>query len=286
MRWIFQKLFLAFFISLNTYAQQEKMVVIVPTTTYSYYINEDCIYLPINCPMAFNDAGLQAIFDVHSVAVPQTGAYMCGVFSGYNAVEILGMTSTTNPAFTQDLVNYTQGVIGVDYLSGQPYPVVYSLLNSLDGAYVNTVNGVVVTNNALLNQIFEDYNVFNITEYTEQNEILCNCNGIELSNALNNLSSIIDYANSACGIVLLNSDQFLKPKATVYPNPFENDLNIETTTNIILYCVFDSFGRKVIETNSKDILSLNLSKLNSSSIYLLKLVFENEANQYIKLLKK
>ena len=284
MKLIIQKLFLAFFISLNIYSQQEKMVVIVPVTTYSYYVNEDCIYLPINCPMVFNDAGLQAIFDTHSVAIPQTGAYMCGVFSGYNAVEIQGMSSTTNPAFTQDLLDYTQGVVGIDYLPGQPYSVIYSLINSLDGAYVNTVNGVVVTNNALLNQVFVDYNVFNITEYTQQNEILCNCNGIELSNALNNLSSIIDYAFDACSVVTLNNDQFLKPNATVYPNPFEDNLNIETTSNITLYCVYDSFGRKVIETKSKDVLSSNLSKLNSA-VYLLKLIFENETNQYIKLLK-
>ena len=257
--------------------QQPKMIVILPNTTYSYYENTNL--------RQFNDVGLQAIFTTYSITVPEVGYYGCSTQGqNYNAVELYGISSSTNPAFTQDLENYNQGVIAVDYLPGIPNQVYYTLLNNSIGSFQNITNGIVTTNNAALNQIFIDYNVFNITEFNLQKLISCNCNGVQLANTLNNLTNVTQSSFTSCGVAYLNNESFSKSKTVIYPNPFSTILNIETSENVNIYNVYDSLGEKIIETSVKDDLKTKLTQVNSG-IYFLNLLFVDGKIENTKIIK-
>lgn len=265
--------------------QQPKMIVILPNTTYSYYQNSNCVGLPVSCPRQFNDVGLQAIFTTYSITVPEVGYYDCSTPSQYyKAAELYGISSSTYPAFTQDLENYNQGVIAVDYLPGNQNQVYYTLVNNSVGSFQNITNGIVTTNNASLNQIFIDFNVFNITEFNQQKLISCNCNGVQLANTLNNLTNITQSSFTSCGIVYLNNESFTKSKIVVYPNPFSTILNIETSENVNIYNVYDSLGKKIIETSVKDDLNTKLAQVNSG-IYFLNLLFEDGQIENTRIIK-
>ena len=265
--------------------QPPKMIVILPNTTYSYYPNTNCVGLPVSCPRQFNDVGLQAIFTAYFITVPEVGSYGCSIpGQNYRAVELNGISSSTNPAFTQDLENYNQGVIAVDYLPGNPNQVYYTLVNNSVGSFQNITNGIVTTNNAALNQIFIDFNVFNITEFNQQKLISCNCNGVQLANTLNNLTNVTQSSFTNCGIVYLNNESFSKSKTVIYPNPFSTILNIETSENVNVYNVYDSLGKKIIETSVKDDLKTKLTQVNSG-IYFLNVLFEDGKIENTKIIK-
>lgn len=265
--------------------QQPKMIVILPNTTYSYYQNTNCVGLPVSCPRQFNDAGLQAIFTTYSITVPEVGYYDCSTPSQYyKAVELYGISSSTYPAFTQDLENYNQGVIAVDYLPGNPNQVYYTLVDNSVGSFQNITNGIVTTNNAALNQIFIDFNVFNITEINQQKLISCNCNGVQLANTLNNLTNVTQSSFTSCGTVYLNNESFSYSKTVVYPNPFSTILNIETSENVYVYNIYDSLGKKIIETSVKDDLITKLTQVNSG-IYFLNLLFEDGKIENTRIIK-
>lgn len=273
--------------SLPSFGQNQppKMIVILPNTTYSYYPNTNCVGLPVSCPRQFNDVGLQAIFTAYFITVPEVGSYGCSIpGQNYRAVELNGISSSTNPAFTQDLENYNQGVIAVDYLPGNPNQVYYTLVNNSVGSFQNITNGIVTTNNAALNQIFIDFNVFNITEFNQQKLISCNCNGVQLANTLNNLTNVTQSSFTNCGIVYLNNESFSKSKTVIYPNPFSTILNIETSENVNVYNVYDSLGKKIIETSVKDDLKTKLTQVNSG-IYFLNVLFEDGKIENTKIIK-
>lgn len=265
--------------------QQPKMIIILPNTTYSYYQNTNCIGLPGSCPRQFNDVGLQTIFTTYSITVPEVGYYGCSTQNqNYNAVELYGISSSTNPAFTQDLENYNQGVIAVDYLPGIPNQVYYTLINNSVGSFQNITNGIVTTNNAALNQIFIDFNVFNITEVNQQKLISCNCNGVQLANTLNNLTNVTQSSFTNCGVAYLNNESFSKSRSVIYPNPFSTILNIETSENVTVFNVYDSLGKKIIETSVKDDLKTKLTQVNSG-IYFLNLLFDDGKIENRKIIK-
>ena len=276
------------FISFSLFGQnqQTKMVVILPNTTYSYYTNPNCVNLPVNCQRQFNDAGLQAIFNTYLITVPEVGYYVCSTQTqNYSAVELYGISSGTIPAFTQDLQNYTQGVVAVDYIQGTPNQVYYNLINNSVGSFQNITNGIVTTNDAALNQIFTDFDVFSIIEFGQQKQVSCNCNGVQLANTLNNLTTIIQTSFTSCGIAYLNNESFSKSKIVIYPNPFQNTLTIETDDKITSYSISNIVGNKILETTSQGDLNTNLTALNSG-VYFLKLTFEDKGSEIKKIIKK
>ena len=283
----FQLQILIFLISFSFFGQNspQKMIVILPNTTYSYYADTSCVNLPVNCSRQFNDVGLQAIFNTYSITVPEIGSYICNQGQNYSAAELIGISSSTNPAFTQDLQNYSQGVVAVDYISGTPNQVFYSLINNSIGSYQNITNGIVTTNNTELNQIFTDYNVFSITEFSQQKQISCNCNGVQLANSLNNLTSVTQSAFTSCGVVYLKNESFSKSKTIIFPNPFLTILTIETDEKITSFTVSDIIGNEILEAKSQNDLNTNLTSLNSG-VYFLKLTFENKVSEIKKIIKK
>ena len=154
-----------------------------------------------------------------------------------------------------------------------------SLSDQSLGIYINTVGGIVQTNNVTLNSIFQNYNV---NKY-EGNNIRCTCNVSNLKNALDNLTSIISNTYYA-GIAVLSNTTFEEKKALIYPNPFVDNFEIDTNENVLNYEIYDFIGKKIISESSKFNLALKTQNLKQG-VYILNIVLDNKKSQSIKLIK-
>ena len=154
-----------------------------------------------------------------------------------------------------------------------------SLSDQSLGIYINTVGGIVQTNNVTLNSIFQNYNV---NKY-EGNNIRCTCNVSNLKNALDNLTSIISNTYYA-GIAVLSNTTFEEKKALIYPNPFVDNFEIDTNENVLNYEIYDFIGKKIISESSKFNLALKTQNLKQG-VYILNIVLDNKKSQSFKLIK-
>lgn len=156
-----------------------------------------------------------------------------------------------------------------------------NLLDYNNGAYVSTNSNIVQTNNADLNAIFQTYKVYCFVNSTAT----CNnCDVYAFMNALNNLTSVVGYSSLKYYVGLLSNQQSYKNSTTIYPNPFEKNITIETNETISNYSLTDILGKKIINTNSKNKFD-NKTEQIYVGIYLLNLTFENGKTTNYKLIK-
>lgn len=155
-------------------------------------------------------------------------------------------------------------------------------LNSTNVSYIATVNNIVETNNSQLNTIFQN---FNVNKY-ENMFIRCDCNINELKTALLSLTNIISTVHNIVFTgIYLDNKEFITTKSVIYPNPFDDNITIETNYKIINYFISDINGKKIIEASSKNELEIKLKEL-SSGTYFLDLFFEDGQKESRKILKK
>lgn len=83
----------------------------------------------------------------------------------------------------------------------------------------------------------------------------------------------------------LSNTAFENSKATISPNPFSNNLNIESVHEISNYSIIDISGKMILSTLSKSEFENQSSQLRSG-IYILILDFENGQKVNYKLVKK
>ena len=67
----------------------------------------------------------------------------------------------------------------------------------------------------------------------------------------------------------MNAEDFESATATVYPNPFNNSLHIESTTAFKTMELYDVLGKQIISKNFEN--QLDTSKL-AKGMYLLRLI--------------
>ncbi|MDI1315682.1 T9SS type A sorting domain-containing protein [Flavobacterium sp.] len=168
------------------------------------------------------------------------------------------------------------------------------LVNLNIGAPVGTSNNIIVTNDAGLNTIFQNFNVFyyvqsypssNVNSTLRYYTTVCDCDKNLLNAALLNYASVIQTIESVNGGVMLSNPQFDKPKAVISPNPFPRNFDIETEQTIVNYAIIDINGKTISNTTSKAELDYQSSKL-SAGMYILNLDFENGQKANYKLMKK
>jgi len=155
-------------------------------------------------------------------------------------------------------------------------------------------NNIINTNDTGLNQIFLTHNVIyyqQVSPSSTNPEILktyaiaCNCNSQLLRNDLNAYNTVINSTEPFPAAYLLGSKNFISKNTNIYPNPFQDKITIETDLTIKNYSVIDLIGKKIIETDSKEILNTELVKLNTGT-YLLQLQSEDNTIITKKLIKK
>lgn len=241
---------------------------------------------------ASNDAGINAILNSYGVR-----SYLIKGGHPYEpfALRIISIAGVFPQQFINDLLAYSSVIESV-HVSDLNYfsdALVLRLVDLNIGTPIGYNGNIVVTNNAALNQIFQNYNVYyyaqtyptstsnvNLRVYTA----VCNCNVNSLISDLNNLSSVIEIVNNV-GRIYLSNNQFEKSKTTIYPNPFYNAFNIETEEAISNYTVFDSTGKQIGIASDKNELDNQVSKLQAG-FYILNLYFENGQTSNFKLVKK
>jgi hypothetical protein len=160
------------------------------------------------------------------------------------------------------------------------------------GIPTGITSNIITTNDAGLNQIFQNNNVYydcqkypatsgNLLKYYT---VVCNCNVSVLKSQLESYTSVINSTEVA-GAVYLASNQFQKSKTSISPNPFTNNFNIQTEEIISNYTLIDISGKKLITTNSKNELDKLSTSLNSG-IYFLNMLLENGENVNFKVVKE
>ncbi len=83
----------------------------------------------------------------------------------------------------------------------------------------------------------------------------------------------------------LSTNEVHTSKSNVYPNPFTNQIQIETEKPIQNLKLFESNGRLIYSESSISELNLNLNRLNQG-VYILRITYGDHSKESIKLIKK
>ena len=162
------------------------------------------------------------------------------------------------------------------------------------GVPTGITNGIIETNDAGLNQIFQNYSVYYYEQYAPSSsnsdllryyKVVCDCDNVALKNALDNYTSAISLTEFPYPVYLLNSTEFEKQNIKISPNPFSNHFTIQSDEIILNYSLMDITGKVLISTSNKNDLDHISSQLNSG-IYFLNLQLENKKNACYKLIKE
>lgn len=243
-----------------------------------------------------NDIGLNQILQTHNVLqyISKEG-HLYPPFSGRH-VEIL-CNNCNNSQLVLDLLAYSS-VIQKARVTNYASPFKDNLLAQISniniGVPTGVNNGIIVTNDTGLNQIFQTYNVYYYVQHSPNStnndllryyNVVCDCDNVLLKNALDNYNSVISLTGYPSPAYLLKTTEFEKYNISISPNPFSSDFNIQTEETILNYSLVDISGKLLIATTSKNELDTIASQLNSG-IYFLNLELENGKSGNFKLIKK
>jgi len=210
------------------------------------------------------------------------------IFVDYNGTnltdllaDLLANTNVENARPTMDTgYNYTYA----DRLT-------FNLIDSTNGNPIGlNTNGNVVTTNEELNTIFDTYDVFQMNQQFPTSVCCLNSFQVKFNGSiallLNELSnaSILEEINLQSVAMLLSNSTFNKPKTSITPNPFIDELKIETDDVISKYDLVDISGKLIISTYSKSFFDSECKNLNKG-FYVLNLTFENGLIENYKLIK-
>jgi hypothetical protein len=239
-----------------------------------------------------NDAGLNAIMANYEATFYQ--AKGCNLPIEGDFVYQIQANGNLNLLVT-DLAAYSTVISDarLSDMSAASDAMAVQIVNSSIGTPVAIVDGIVVTNDEGLNQIFTN---FNVSYYQQQYPsstwestlrwygVMCDCEITQLTNALVAYNAVIEnYAPVSCAYLLTES--FTQNETAIYPNPFSTKINIIASENIRDYRIVDLTGKQIIDTDSKTTFDNQTQNLNSG-IYLLTLHFENGDSSNHKIIKK
>lgn len=242
-----------------------------------------------NSTVHSNDVGLNQIINSY-VTFYESSIVMVENNSLYGST--LGLIHVVNSENTVALVNQLNAYSAVVYnASIEQFPQKYNYyiltrLSSLsNGNYVSTdSNGIIVTSNAQLNLIFQQFNVYyyqlafpGVPSLNNVFTIGCQfCDTANLRAALESLEGTVlvdDSTENIPYIILLNTDSYEKDKrVTLYPNPTTGifEVQIDGQFQDLDVELFDSNGRVIYEGKMNSIQnssqSIDISSL-SKGVY-------------------
>ena len=168
------------------------------------------------------------------------------------------------------------------------------LITNATGTQTGTNGNIVVTNDAGLNQIFANHNIVqmqqsfpssgnanNLRYYRIRSS---NCNLLNLKTALDNYSSVIQATEFIGGDVQLSNQSLDNITTSIYPNPFQNGLNIKTDKTITNYEVVDISGKIIVVCTSKIDFENYISNLKNG-LYFLQLNYDDSTISSHKIIK-
>ncbi len=240
-----------------------------------------------------NDGGLNAIFSAYNVS-----NYANNYAHPYPPyVQKMKIIFGTFPSqFLTDLLAYSNVIASAKISNENEFTDALRLqLIDLNIGSPTTINtSIVVTNDSGLNTIFENFNVFYYAQSypsSSSNQILryydvvCDCDKNLLKTTLLNYNSVIETTETINGGLILANPNITNALATIYPNPFTYNFNIQTEQTITNYSIIDITGKTILNTSSKVNLDNQSSQL-SAGMYILELNFDNGQKVNYKLVKK
>ncbi len=249
--------------------------------------------LPVSSTQS-NDAGLNTILS--NYGVQNYEVYIIHPYPGYSqrTVRIAG---TYSPALITDLTNYSSVIQFARISDDCSYTdaVQLKLSNTNLGSPIGESAGIITTNDAGLNAIFQNHNVFYYSQsypsasigndLLKYYDVVCNCDKNLLKTALDTYTTVVQSTQNIVGGIALSNTPFENTKTIISPNPFTNNFNIQTEELISNYTLFDVTGKQLINTTSKEKLD-NLSSQLHQGIYVLVITLENGQKANYKLVKE
>ncbi|MCB0462966.1 MAG: T9SS type A sorting domain-containing protein [Flavobacteriaceae bacterium] len=242
-----------------------------------------------------NDAGLNQIFENHNVIAYEAFSPNYPLPFPYNAINLFNIVecnSCNTAQFLADLNAYTSVVryASVDVIEGiiNNALSVYLLDNNV-GMPIGDNNGIIVTNDNGLNQIFQDYNVraFELLDgisLPDYYGLVCSCDATQLKLELDNYNSVISSSEYATTTFLLSIKNTDIQEVTIYPNPFQNSIDISNSNLVEKFQLFDILGKRLFNSKEKAAF-VDFSETLKGGIYILKLS-DYEGNSILKKLIK
>ncbi len=241
-----------------------------------------------------NDAGLNTILSNHNVLIYE---FKTGNPFDYSPRYVNVFCNTCNISnLKNDLQNYSSVIESADFSNPNHFNnmLTIQLLNATTGIQTG-LNGIIVeTNDADLNQIFIDYNIVEMIQSFPSSSNSNNlryyyirsssCDLSTLKTVLDNYTTVIEATEYIPAGALLSNKIFDKSITAIYPNPFQNELNIETDKTISNYEVVDISGKTIINSTTKINFNNSVSQLNNG-IYFLQLTYDDSTNSAHKIVK-
>lgn len=241
-----------------------------------------------------NDAGLNTILSNYNVLIYE---FKTGNPFDYSPRYVNVFCNTCNISnLKNDLQNYSSVIESADFSNPNHFNnmLTIQLLNATTGIQTG-LNGIIIeTNDADLNQIFIDYNIVEMIQSFPSSSNSNNlryyyirsssCDLSTLKTALDNYTTVIEATEYIPASALLSNEIFDKSITSIYPNPFQNELNIETNKTISSYEVVDISGKMIINSIHKIDFNNSISQLNNG-IYFLQLTYDDNSNTTHKIVK-
>ena len=286
-----KKLLLIFLISGSVFAQSNIEIRLVTYIGLPIYIYAGNGYVSTNTS---DDAGLNAILSAYNVT-----EYVTNDMHPYEPywTKTKLILGTYPQQLITDLLSYSSVIASAKITNGYEYTDVLrlQLIDLNIGSPIGTSGNIIVTNDAGLNTIFQNFSVFYYAQSYPSSSVnstlryytaVCDCNKNLLNAALLNYTPVVATTELILGGgQLLSNHQIEKSKAVITPNPFSDTINIDTEKAITNYSITDITGKIIISTSSKSNLGNQSSQL-SNGMYILKLTFDNGQNGSYKLVKK
>lgn len=245
-----------------------------------------------------NDLGLNNILTANNVIIYEHK----GGDPFENSMKYINIYNSSNDfnntTLLTQLQNYSSVIESATFCSYSYFSnkLLIQLVSNTNGIQTGTnTNNIVVTNNSGLNQIFQDYNIVqmlqaypSVPEWDSLNRYYyirsSNCNLLNLKNALQNYATVIQTVDYVPAAYLLYNENFNKNTTSIYPNPFQNELQIETNKIISSYIVVDISGKTILNSNSILEFSNSVTQLKNG-IYFLQLNYDDNTNTSHKIIK-
>lgn len=241
-----------------------------------------------------NDAGLNTILSNHNVLIYE---FKTGNPFDYSPRYVNVFCNTCNISnLKNDLQNYSSVIESADFSNPNHFNNMLTIQLLIATTGIQTgLNGIIVeTNDADLNQIFIDYNIIEMIQSFPSSSNSNNlryyyirsssCDLSTLKTALDNYTTVIEATEYIPASALLSSKIFDKSITAIYPNPFQNELNIETIKTISSYKVIDISGKTIVNSNNKIDFNNSVLQLNNG-IYFLQLNYDDSTNSTHKIIK-
>lgn len=257
--------------------------------------NSDTIYTYNNNPNQPNgtyntttsDSGLNTILQNYGITSITYNEHpvdnLRNLFFNYNGSDLAGLSNS--------LSNYNSLVTKVSVCPQYEVfgdVVITELVNANVGQVIGAdANGIILTNDASLNTIYQNRNVTSAETYLLSGVYLlqCDCDVSELTQDLQNYTALINTTEYYNVTHQLSTTLFTDEQTLVYPNPVKDKIFIDSTNEIKELKIFNIQGKIIVNHTSVEQLNTQVESL-AKGLYILEVKDIYDISFTTKLIKQ